>query len=140
MRVYRHTLVHGDCNHELIWSLVGLGSALLVLLYVWVIGVPSVVCPFHYWTGFPCFSCGFTRSVLSFLRGDFCGSFRSNPLMFLIIVLWSLYIPYGLCAQVLPRFVPRIRVEFNSFDMRVVRVLILAFVVIVWGWLIYDGR
>jgi len=60
--------------------------------------------------------------------------------MFLIIVLWSLYIPYGLCAQFLPRFVPRIRVEFNSFDMRVVRVLILAFVVIVWGWLIYDGR
>jgi hypothetical protein len=41
-------------------------------------------CLFHKVTGFPCPSCGSTRSVLAILHGDFIQAWQFNPLGFLI--------------------------------------------------------
>lgn len=56
-----------------------------------------VVCPVKRLTGFPCPSCGSTRSVVALINGNFKGAFFINPLGYLLAIimlltpLWILY-------------------------------------------------
>lgn len=43
------------------------------------------LCPFHRFTGLPCFACGSTRGVLSLLGGDVAGAFAFNPLVLVVL-------------------------------------------------------
>lgn len=58
------------------------------------------VCLFKRVTGIPCPSCGSTRSVLSFLKGDITGALLLNPFG-IIIVCFLLVIPFWLLYDVL---------------------------------------
>jgi hypothetical protein len=48
--------------------------------------VPWPDCPFQSVTGLPCPVCGFTRSSVMMLRGDFIGSFHAHPLGPIIVL------------------------------------------------------
>ena len=53
------------------------GGALLELRW----GVSLETCLFLRTTGYPCPTCGSTRSVLALLRGDWMASLRASPLL-----------------------------------------------------------
>jgi len=60
------------------------------------------VCIFKHVTNIPCPSCGSTRSVLSFLNGDFSGAITLNPfglVLMTILVISPIWILYDLLKQ-----------------------------------------
>lgn len=65
----------------------------LLYLKVWLplfkIGVP---CVFHEVTGFFCPGCGITRAVLALLELDFIQAFTYNPLVFILIPSYTIYL------------------------------------------------
>ena len=52
------------------------------------IGIP---CVFHELTGLYCPGCGITRLLFSLLELNFFQAFRSNPLVFILIILTIIY-------------------------------------------------
>jgi hypothetical protein len=59
------------------WGLLVLGGVLLEAR-----GGPALeTCLFHRFSGHPCPTCGGTRVVLAFVRGDWAGALRLNPLV-----------------------------------------------------------
>lgn len=68
--------------------------AILVFLVAWALLILSYGnwhCPLFIWTGIRCASCGITTAFMCFLRFDWVGAWRSNPLIFFLIP-WSLYV------------------------------------------------
>lgn len=55
----------------------------------WGIEIP---CFFHEFTGFYCPGCGITRMIVSLVHLDFYQAFRYNPLVFVLMVLYGLYL------------------------------------------------
>jgi len=55
----------------------------------WGIEIP---CFFHEFTGFFCPGCGITRLFVSLIHLDFYNAFRYNPLVFVLMILYGLYI------------------------------------------------
>lgn len=53
------------------------------------IGIP---CVFHELTGLYCPGCGITRLLFSLLELNFFQAFRSNPLVFILLILIILYL------------------------------------------------
>ena len=53
------------------------------------IGIP---CVFHELTGLYCPGCGITRLLFSLLELNFYQAFRSNPLVFILLILSILYL------------------------------------------------
>ena len=53
------------------------------------IGIP---CVFHELTGLYCPGCGITRLLFSLLELNFYQAFRSNPLVFILLILIILYL------------------------------------------------
>ena len=62
------------------------------------IGIP---CVFHELTGLYCPGCGITRLLFSLLELNFFQAFRSNPLVFILLILIILYL---ILKQILKRF------------------------------------
>lgn len=56
-------------------------------------GLPA--CPLKSWTGWPCFTCGATRTALELAHFDFLGALAISPLM---TVAWTGLIGGGLVA------------------------------------------
>ena len=138
MKINRHTLHKGELNHELLWSILGIVSALILMLWVRFLKIPDTGCVFHNLTGYPCLSCGFTRSILSMMHGNLLHAISMNPLCVAVAGLWLLYIPYGLLAHF--AVIPRIRFTLSARDMFVVRIAVVLTAGVVWAWLIFDGR
>ena len=59
------------------WALLVAGGALLEQHW----GLSLETCLIQRTTGYPCPTCGSTRSVLALLRGDLPGSLRASPLL-----------------------------------------------------------
>jgi hypothetical protein len=51
----------------------------------------SIPCPFHALTGLYCPGCGFTRAINSLIDFDLTQAFRFNPLIFLLLPIYSIY-------------------------------------------------
>lgn len=72
------------------WGLLVAGGALLE--FKW--GVPLETCLFRRATGYPCPTCGSTRSVLALFRGDWGASLKASPLLWvaggsMLFLAWS---------------------------------------------------
>jgi hypothetical protein len=131
-------LERGEIDHELIWA----GIA------VFVFGVarwfpfdlfPPPACPFKHLTGYPCCTCGLTRGLLAFTRGEFAAAFRWNPLIALGAAASAVYVLYG--AVVVAFKLPRIRCALTARWERVaVRLVAVSALVVDWAYLIAVGR
>src|SRR3954471_21160920 len=94
-------------NHELVWLVVSVAAA--VGGAVWLrLGFPSLRCPFLAVTGYPCLTCGATRSAIAFLHGNIGAAWSWNPLAMAALVGVALFDAYA--AVVLVTRAPRLRV------------------------------
>src|SRR3954454_21182171 len=81
MQVHWRRLAPAEIDHELLWLSVSLTG--LAVGAVWLmIGLPWPHCAFLRLTGYPCATCGATRSALQFFRGHWGDALRWNPLAF----------------------------------------------------------
>ena len=121
MRFAWRRLRPGEPDAELIWlcvTVAGAGAAILWLA----LKLPWPICTFRMWTGFPCVTCGATRSALALAHGDMALAWRFNPLIFgaiCAVIVFDLYAIAVLCTRA-----PRLRIALPS---RNVRALLLIF-------------
>ncbi len=97
--------------------------------------IPS--CVFHRITGFPCLTCGGTRSILALSQFDPGMSFLHNPLVTLFIAGLILFSILSLLSQVTGRSV---KIELAGREKRGLRILIILAVSSNWIYLILAGK
>lgn len=89
-------------------------------------------CGFRARTGYPCLTCGMTRSVQAFSRGDWIEAFRMQPAAGFLGLVAVAAAAVGLWIAStghIPRFVHRLRVEF-----RFKRLLWQLVLILLAGW------
>jgi hypothetical protein len=96
--------------------------------------LPRIACPLRELSGVPCPTCGSTRMVEAFLRGDLNAAFASNPLVFLAltgVAAWAI-------ASTLRRVFswPAPQVVCNRRERLLARVAVVALVLSGWAWVI----
>lgn len=120
---------------------------LLSLGYAWLIYIiregamgSTRICLFHNITGYPCPSCGTTRSVLHILRGDVFQAILTNPfgvIVFSAMIVIPIWMIYDLITQKWT-FV----VMYQKMEVMVRRpklaIVLVALVIINWIWNIYK--
>jgi hypothetical protein len=126
-----------EIDHELVWSLTvtagAAGAAALLLTF----GLPPIACQFKSISGLPCLTCGATRSLLALLHGGWRESLALHPLVVPGTMLGALFVPYGLAVSLLER--PRLRVELDARDWKVLRAGVALGAAGVWSYLIAVG-
>lgn len=68
-------------------------AGLLVAIMLPPVGIGYDMCGMHRTMGLPCPGCGLTRSVTSFIHGDFLWSFGYHPLGFFVALIFLLVGP-----------------------------------------------
>lgn len=123
-----------ESDHELIW--LGVSLASIALGAGWfATGLPWPRCPFHAVTGWPCVTCGATRSTIAFLHGDVVSALRWNPLVWAAlcgIIFFDLY-----AAIVLVGRKPRLRiVNWSVGEKKMVRIAAISLLALNWIYLL----
>jgi len=120
----------------------GLGLAGLVGLAVarWVpiARLPFWGCPLREQTGWPCLGCGLTRAADRFAHGNFTGAFAANPLGTLAAGLFAVLAVGTVLHLALGMPLPELKLEER--ELRVVRWLLIAAVVVNWSWVVLMTR
>lgn len=123
-------------------------SVLIILGYLWIgismnVGVDSkiIVCPIKAVTGFPCPSCGSTRSVLYLLEGNYWAAINSNPfgiLILLILTITPSWLIYDLVnnRDSLWRFYRKVETNVRK---RNIAIILIIMVLTNWIWNISKG-
>lgn len=133
MQISWRRVAPGESDQELIWLIVSVaalagGGAWLAL------GLPWPRCPFLDITGFPCMTCGATRSAIAFLHGDFLAALRWNPLAFAALcalVVFDLY-----AVIVIVRRKTRLRiVDWTIAEKNAVRIAVISLIALNWIYL-----
>lgn len=75
-------------------------------------------CPWKKNFGIDCAGCGVMRMLISMIHLDFYQAFRFNPLFFLLIVFFFLYIVYVLICKIR-------RVTYYHFSVNILWVLLI---------------
>src|SRR5947207_7453257 len=96
----------GERDHELVWLSVSVASLTLALLWL-ALGMPWPRCLFLAITGYPCLTCGATRSAIQLFHGHFLAALKWNPLVF--AALCGLFAFDVYAVVVLATGVPRLR-------------------------------
>ena len=138
MQLCRRQLAFGETDHELIWlsvSVASLGGAT-----TWfALGLPWPQCLFHAITGFPCVSCGATRSAIALFRADFFAAWKWNPLVFACLCALSIFDVYA--AAVLVTRGPRLRIlNLTRWEKTFLRVFLLTIFGVNWVYLLSHWR
>jgi uncharacterized protein DUF2752 len=121
-------------DHELIW--LALSVASLALGAAWrALTLPWPQCPFFAVTGWPCVTCGATRSTIAFLHGDFLSALQWNPLAFAALcglVVFDLYAVIVLLGRK-----PRLRiVDWSVAEKKTVRIAAISLLALNWIYLL----
>jgi len=74
-----------------------LGAAYLILSYVTDMGIP---CMIRVLAGVYCPGCGITRMLFSILSFDLYGAFRMNPLMFILLPFFTVFILHAVYCYI----------------------------------------
>ncbi len=94
-------------------------------------------CLFHEITGYPCFTCGGTRSIIALSQFDLLASFLYNPIVPLFmggVILLSLI---ALMKAILKK---SFSLEFSDMGKKILRYSIFIFLAINWIFLVMVGR
>jgi len=128
----------GETDYEVIWVVILIVSALLGSAWL-AFQLPQPACVFHAVSGFPCLSCGATRSAMALGTGHWKEALSWNPLFFGIYVLLFLYTLY--MGIVILFRLPRLRIAIPSKNLqRSLRGGILVLIIINWIYLILHFR
>jgi hypothetical protein len=134
MQYCRRPLGPQEIDHELLWLLISLSTFLGLSLWLSA-GLATPRCAFRALTGFPCLTCGVTRSAWQFLHGHFLTSLRFNPLAFLgycVITIFDLYAMVVLITRT-----PRLRLtNFTRIEKCAGRILVVALLCGNWLYLL----
>lgn len=68
-----------------------LKSVILVFILILVAYFLNIGCPIHHFLGIYCPGCGITRMFISMFELDFYQAFRYNPLVFIYLIGYILY-------------------------------------------------
>ncbi len=93
-------------------------------------------CLFHEITGFPCLTCGATRSLESLSAFDLISSFLSNPLLVSFIIGLIAFSILHLAGFVYKR---KIILELTPREKKRVRFTVMALIAVNWAYLIAAG-
>jgi hypothetical protein len=138
MTVEWRRLAAREVDHELVWGLVGVASAVAAGFRLLSGPLPPMLCPFREMTGLPCPTCGATRAGLELLAGHVLLAFRMNPPAAALLLAVVPYLAYALTVSWLD--LPRLRLRFSPRDWLLCRGAAAAVVVATWAFLIVDGR
>jgi len=134
MRFEWRPLRPGELDAELIWLSVTVASAAIGVTWL-ALHLPMPQCTFRSLTGFPCVTCGATRSVNALLHGDVLAAWRLNPLVLLGLATVAVFDAYALV--VLLARARRLRVAFTARPLRRAAVAIgCAVVLLNWIYLL----
>lgn len=95
------------------------------------------VCIFHEITGFPCPTCGGTRSVIALSRLDLVSSLTYNPLVFLFALGLIIFSLLFLAGEITGR---SLKIKLTERGKRIIRYSAMALIAINWIFLIMAGR
>lgn len=139
MRVVWRRLPAAGFDHELVWLAVSL-AALAGGAAWFALGLAWPKCPFLALTGFPCLTCGATRTSIAMLRGHFSLALSWNPLAFLALCGVALFDLYA--VVVLLSRSPRLRiVDWTKAERIGVRIAVIAAIAVNWIYLLaHHGR
>ncbi len=136
MQATPRALAPQEIDHELVWLVVSL-AGFAGAVFWFAARLPTPQCVFHALTGFPCLTCGATRSAYQFLHGHWMASFLFNPLAFLTFCGLIIYDLYAL--SVLLTGAPRLRFsQFSRSDAGRLRMLILVGLAANWIYLLLS--
>jgi hypothetical protein len=90
-------------------------------------------CPLHELTGFPCPTCGSSRSIVQLAQGNFLASLTLNPLTALCVTAAILYFCYSFVVALF--FFPKLDIQLAENEKDVVRFGLIFLVLINWFYL-----
>jgi hypothetical protein len=95
------------------------------------------VCIFHEITGFPCLSCGGTRSLVALSQFELISSFMFNPLVPLFVfglIVFSLLFFAGAVTK------RSVKINLSQRGKRLIRYSVFSLIALNWIFLIVVGR
>jgi uncharacterized protein DUF2752 len=134
MRLCWKRLAPAETDHELLC--LSVSAAGLAASAAWFsLGLPWPDCAFHDLTGFPCVTCGATRSAVQFFHGHFHSALLFNPLIFASLCAIGLFDVYAFA--VLATRAPRLRLaDWKQTEKGAVRILIITLLILNWAYLL----
>jgi hypothetical protein len=76
-------------------------------------------CPLHDLTGFPCPTCGASRSIVHLSQGNFLSSFALNPLTAICVTAAVVYFFYSVIAALF--FFPKLELQLADKEKNIAR-------------------
>ena len=119
------------------WLLRGM-AALLVVVVLQNVALPSLPCGFKTITGMACPLCGGTRAATSLANLDFINAFSFNPLAAVSLLMATAGIVWG-CVT--PSAWERVQTVLSQrFSRRQITLGLLIVVLLNWAYLLWVGR
>jgi len=138
MRIVRRPLAPCEVDHELLWLTISLcGMAFAAVWFA--LRLPWPHCIFLAITGYPCMTCGATRSAIAFFHLDFVAAWKWNPLVFAVLGGLSIFDAYAFAVLVMGA--PRLRiVQFSAVEKSFFRLAAIVVVLANWTYLLSRPR
>ena len=137
MRFQLTEMTRERLDHEMIWGVIALILGVAGLVFP-LERLPPL-CVFKAVTGWPCLTCGMTRSLIHLKHFDILGAFVANPLIAAFALFAGAFCLYAWIAVLFRT--RRIRIHTTRpWEPTLIRVLIVAAVVGNWVYLIAAGR
>lgn len=135
MKIERRRLAANELDAELLWLGILGGGGLIAVAWI-VLGLPTPHCFFRAITGLPCLTCGGTRCARYLLAGHPSVALAWNPLVFLGIVLATVFLAYA--AVVVAFRLPRLRIRFATpREADIARIAVAVVAVVNWIYLLF---
>ena len=111
----------------------GIALAGFVLLLPY--GIPALGgCRFREWTGYPCPTCGGSRSILALSHGRMGQAFIQNPMVFVGILVLAGWFMLSLITEVIGR--REIEVSLSRAEKTLLRILTVTIPLANWAYLL----
>ena len=99
------------------------------------------ICPIKIVTGYPCPSCGSTRSVMHIFQGDFIIALKTNPIGFILfsgLILSPPWMLFDFVTRKKSLYTFYLKVE-EFVRIKAVAVILIILVAANWIWNFYKG-
>ena len=126
----------GELNLPLVYFLVAGVSGLFIYVLYLLGRFPQFPCVFKTVTGYPCPTCGTTRSVFHLLHFDIVTAFLYNPLFFLGGIVFGIWVIYGFYMLFSRK---KVEVTFTKNESRFLKWGIFLLFILNWLYLIAAG-